>query len=72
MNTKFGAIGEAKIIKAGCGTRYDPEQLGEDSGFDFDAAEQLKSELSEDQDSSVTEGYVEEPITSSVRRMPKE
>ncbi len=31
----------AKTVKAGCGIRFDPEQLGEDTGFDFSAAAEL-------------------------------
>jgi hypothetical protein len=34
-------IKEAEIIKAGCGIRYDPEQLGTDTEFDFSAARDL-------------------------------
>jgi len=38
-------VEEAKTQKAGCGIRYDPEQLGEHTGFDFSAAESLKDTL---------------------------
>ncbi|MCH2159661.1 MAG: hypothetical protein MK096_12905 [Oleiphilaceae bacterium] len=34
-------IKEAEVIKAGCGIRYDPEQLGTDTEFDFSAAQDL-------------------------------
>ncbi len=36
-----GVVDTTKTVKAGCGIRYDPEVLGEDSGFDFSGAEQL-------------------------------
>lgn len=49
MASKFGAVDEANTVKAGCGIRYDPEQLGEDSGFDFSAAEQMKPPTIEEQ-----------------------
>lgn len=58
MATKFGAVDEANTVKAGCGIRYDPEQLGEDSGFDFSAAEQMKPPISEEQNEAQQE---EEP-----------
>lgn len=40
--TKTGSVENPKPVKAGCGIRYDPEQLGEDTGFDFSAAQELK------------------------------
>jgi hypothetical protein len=40
--TKIGSVESPKSIKAGCGIRYDPEQLGDDTGFDFSAAQELK------------------------------
>ncbi|MFD2230923.1 hypothetical protein [Alkalimarinus sediminis] len=45
--TNAGAVDTTKTVKAGCGIRYDPEVLGEDSGFDFSAAEKLKSTLTD-------------------------
>lgn len=39
-----GTVDTGQTVKAGCGIRYDPELLGDDSGFDFSAAEQLKAE----------------------------
>jgi hypothetical protein len=41
-----GSIDEAKIVKAGCGLRYDPEQLGDDVGFDFSAVKTLRDNVS--------------------------
>ena len=32
-----------KTIKAGCGIRYDPDDLGEDTGFDFSDAVKMKN-----------------------------
>lgn len=40
MTSKRGAVDQAKTEKAGCGIRYNPEQLGDDTGFDFSAAAQ--------------------------------
>ncbi len=39
-----GNITPAKTVKAGCGIRYDPDELGEDTGFDFSNAVALKEE----------------------------
>ena len=64
MAVKFGAVEEARLIKAGCGIRYDPEQLGEESGFDFSAAEQMKKVLCDDQCNDVV---IEEPKPSEHR-----
>ncbi len=35
MKIKTGNVSQAKTVKAGCGMRYDPEQLGDHTGFDF-------------------------------------
>ncbi|MFC3150948.1 hypothetical protein ACFOEK_07905 [Litoribrevibacter euphylliae] len=35
MKIKTGNVEEAKTMKAGCGMRYDPDQLGDQTGFDF-------------------------------------
>ncbi|WP_284378138.1 hypothetical protein [Litoribrevibacter albus] len=35
MKIKTGNVDEAKTVKAGCGMRYDPDQLGDQTGFDF-------------------------------------
>lgn len=35
------------IIKAGCGIRFDPDQLAEDTGFDFSGAAKLKKVLTQ-------------------------
>lgn len=43
MAIKTGQASAAKNIKAGCGIRYDPEQLGNETGFDFSDAEGLKA-----------------------------
>jgi hypothetical protein len=40
-----GSAKPAKTVKAGCGIRYHPEELGEHTCFDFSAAEKLKKEL---------------------------
>lgn len=41
MKRKTGAVETAKTVKAGCGIRYDPDQLSEETGFDFSAASEL-------------------------------
>lgn len=48
MKVKLGEVSDAKIIKAGCGVRYDPEQLGDHTGFDFSDASKLRFNTSED------------------------
>jgi hypothetical protein len=45
LNT--GEVENPKIIKAGCGTRYDPEQIGDSTGFDFSSAPTLAGHLDE-------------------------
>ncbi|MFE8069915.1 hypothetical protein QQM79_02555 [Marinobacteraceae bacterium S3BR75-40.1] len=40
-----GTAPEAPIVKAGCGIRFDPDQLSEDTGFDFSDAQKLKARL---------------------------
>ena len=51
VSSQTGAVDTTKTVKAGCGIRYDPEILGDDSGFDFSGAEKLKSALSDLNDS---------------------
>ena len=41
----WGSVNTARTVKAGCGIRYDMEQLGEETEFDFSAAAQLKASL---------------------------
>lgn len=38
---KMGAVSTGKTVKAGCGIRYDPDTLGENTGFDFAGASDL-------------------------------
>jgi hypothetical protein len=47
---KNGSVDSSQTVKAGCGIRYDPEQLDEESGFDFSNAENFlpKEETTED------------------------
>lgn len=47
---KDGSVGSANTVKAGCGIRYDPEVIGDDTGFDFSEAEELLKEKSEQND----------------------
>ena len=47
MARKHGSVEQTKLIKAGCGVRFDPEQLGDDSGFDFSGAEKLVGRIAE-------------------------
>lgn len=72
MKVTFGEVEEAKIIKAGCGTRYDPEQLGDHSGFDFSAARHLKPSSSETCDSEIHVDSNEEPNETALRSNMKE
>ena len=72
MKPKFGEVDDARIIKAGCGTRYDPEQLGDHSGFDFSAAEDFKPGTGEACDSESNGASSEEPNESAVRTNLKE
>tara|TARA_R110001592_G_scaffold356947_1_gene659507 strand:- start:585 stop:803 length:219 start_codon:yes stop_codon:yes gene_type:complete len=39
-----GNIKPTKTIKSGCGIRYDPDDLGEDAGFDFSDEIKLNNE----------------------------
>lgn len=48
-SAKKAGTAEFKTVKAGCGIRFDPDILDEDSGFDFSAAEQLKQESLKDE-----------------------
>lgn len=41
---------EFKTVKAGCGIRFDPETLDNESGFDFSSAESLKTDIDEIQE----------------------
>ena len=47
-----GVVDMTRTVKAGCGIRYDPEVLGDDSGFDFSGAEKLKAPLSDPSEST--------------------
>lgn len=40
-----GAIDQPRLIKAGCGFRYDPEALSPETGFDFSGARELLQAL---------------------------
>jgi hypothetical protein len=39
---------EFKTVKAGCGIRFDPDTLDEDSGFDFSQAQELADQSEPD------------------------
>jgi len=39
-----GSVRPARLIKAGCGIRFDPRDLGDSQGFDFSAAASLRPE----------------------------
>lgn len=43
-----GTVDTCQTVKAGCGIRYDPDQLGEDSGFDFSDAARLMASQNPD------------------------
>lgn len=43
MKVKTGNVDEMKTVKVGCGMRYDPQQLGDHTGFDFPGSEAWKS-----------------------------
>ena len=40
---KNGSVDSSQTVKAGCGIRYDPDVLGDESGFDFSQAEKFKN-----------------------------
>lgn len=42
-NHKNGSVDSDQTVKAGCGIRYDPDTLGEETGFDFSEAQKLAS-----------------------------
>ena len=50
MSSNRGAVDSAKTEKAGCGIRFNPEQLGDDTGFDFSEASEQLSHVSDDID----------------------
>jgi hypothetical protein len=52
MKIKTGNIEETKTVRAGCGLRYDPDQLGEDTGFDFSLASLFQSKEDKESDHS--------------------
>lgn len=41
---------EFKTVKAGCGFRFDPEELSEEAGFDFSQAETFAKDNEPNQD----------------------
>jgi len=44
---KIGSVNTDETVKAGCGIRYDPDVLGEESGFDFTEASTLLDQAQE-------------------------
>jgi hypothetical protein len=44
---KIGSVNTDKTVKAGCGIRYDPDVLGEETGFDFTEASTLLDQAQE-------------------------
>lgn len=38
---KNGSVDTSKTVKAGCGIRYEPDALGEETSFDFTQASAL-------------------------------
>ncbi len=48
-----GAVKSDATVKAGCGIRYDPDVIGEDTGFDFSASSEL---LDQDDENEKTSG----------------
>lgn len=57
MSKNRGAVDSANTTRAGCGIRYEPEQLGEDTGFDFSGVAGLlkKKKPSKGKDDSTKE-----------------
>ena len=53
-----GTVETSKTIKAGCGIRYDPDELGEHTGFDFAAASALLEGNADDDDSNALDGTI--------------
>ncbi|MBU6954289.1 MULTISPECIES: hypothetical protein [unclassified Hahella] len=55
MSRKTGQSKPPPLVKAGCGVRFDPEQLDEDTGFDFSGAADLLKEEKAQQESDERE-----------------
>lgn len=49
-----GAVDQPQLVKAGCGFRYDPEELSPDTGFDFSGARKLLRDLKQAADEDTT------------------
>lgn len=49
-------VARIKTVKAGCGIRFDPEDLNTDTGFDFSGAAELLEDSTEAADFSETTG----------------
>ncbi|GAA3965456.1 hypothetical protein [Allohahella marinimesophila] len=49
-----GTARTPQIIKGGCGIRFDPDQLSDETGFDFSGAEKLKEKSEDKQEDSAS------------------
>ncbi|ABC27387.1 hypothetical protein HCH_00478 [Hahella chejuensis KCTC 2396] len=58
MSKKTGRSKPAQLVKAGCGVRFDPEQLDDETGFDFSgAADLLKKQVEREADDDSPETH---------------
>jgi hypothetical protein len=65
----IGTIETAKNVKAGCGIRYDPEQLGEDCGFDFSAAKDFVETTDSEETTDSAENQSNEPHPNTALKL---
>ncbi|WLQ12667.1 hypothetical protein O5O45_23340 [Hahella aquimaris] len=68
MSRKTGQSKPAQLVKAGCGVRFDPEQLDEDTGFDFSGAADLLEDEKAQQES---DGNEQETIAADEKNPAK-
>ena len=61
-NHKNGSVDSDQTVKAGCGIRYDPDTLGEETGFDFSEAQQLAPEKEELKTKPTQSGSDSDPL----------
>ena len=58
---KNGSVGKIKTVKAGCGIRYDPDQIDDSVGFDFSMAEDMKPKNDKQNESNANEPNAKNP-----------
>ena len=67
---KKGQVSAAKTLKAGCGIRFDPEQLGEETGFDFSQAAEFLASAQEEATATSTSSDDAADVASRNKKNP--